>query len=553
MSLKSFLSLARLTSLRRRGSGPTETTRMVLASRPGFLLCLVLCLICDFYLARSSYPNSDSVQSYNEMLAIRAGNLLLHNWALATDNFLLTDLPAFMLTSFILGPGPRLIYLVPFFVFVLFLAACLLLIKEVATSRRDRVLGGYVVLMLLGVPYGLHYNFFFWSDFHIATLTICLYAVLLVSPTLSSRRFNKVRLIPFATTVFAVAFSDPLADGLLLGPLVFLVILRAWLGRRLRVDDWLIVGCVLLGLAASTIALRRLSQAGSFSTVPSLSTSFVGSIADLGRNLHALLAGAQVLFTARASLITFLPLHEMISLSRLTVASLVIVLCCTITWRMPTAPHKGVAQLLVSGAMSLAVLAAMSATFEEAVTTGVDYPGAAIRFVVPMFVFLCVAASIEAGSLVFRCRPMAVRLLIAFGVVAGVLYAVGSIATVGSAIHDPIAVRAVPQRLLADWLQRQGLVYGVGDYWDTQMVLALSAGKVIADPVIQIRGRLDIFTWLTDTTRFKAKRQPQFVIITPGSKFGVTLEAAEATYGPPSSITNVAGRYFVARFKAQPH
>ena len=135
----------------------------VLGSRIGLALCLAACLRRLSSRLRPG-PNGDSVQSYNEMLSIRDGNLLLRNWVLATDNFLLTDLPIFLLAGAVLGPGPRLIYLAPFLVFVLLLAGCLLLAAQAGANRRERLVGCTLVLLLLGVPYGLQYNVFFWTE-----------------------------------------------------------------------------------------------------------------------------------------------------------------------------------------------------------------------------------------------------------------------------------------------------------------------------------------------------------------------------------------------------
>ena len=517
-------------------------------SRLGLFSYLGLCLLGDFYLAHSLNPNSDSVQSYNEMVAIRTGNPLLHDWVLATDNFLLTDLPFFMLGALVLGPGPRLIYLVPFAVFALLLMACLLLVAAASVDRRRRLLGGYVVLTLLGLPYGsyeLHYNFFFWSDFHIATVTACLYAILLIAPVLSNRRFHRGRLIPFTLLVSAVTFSDPMADGLLLGPLLLLVAARAWLGRRYRPDDWLLIGCAAVGVVASMSALRGLSGTDAFTTVSSITGDFVANVLSLGSDAFALLVGAQMLFTARTGMINTLPLHELITSTRFLAAVGVGGLSLLVIWRLPVAPRNGVAQLLVLGGLCLAGLAAASATVKLSIAAGTDFPGAVIRYVVPTVVFSCVAAAIELEDRLARCGPGTARLAVVIGLGLGIPYMIGGgAAIVGMAGQRP-AIRTMPQRRLADWLQHRGLTYGVGDYWDTQLVTALSGGRVVADPVGQLNGRLLPFPWLTDTGRFRS-RHPQFVIITPGGKFGITQAAAVTTYGPPQNVTEVAGQYLVA-------
>ena len=517
-----------------------------LNSYPGLVLCLVACLVADFHLACALAPNADSVQSYNEMLSIRGGNVLLHNWVLATDNFLLTDLPIFLPASLLLGPGPRLIYLVPFLIFVLLLVGCLLLVAQAGVSRRERLIGCYLVLLLLGVPYGLHYNVFFWTDFHVATVATCLYAIVAVAPALSGRRFSRVRLISFTALAFAASFSDPLADALLLGPLILLVVIRAWLCGRLRVDDGLLIGCVALALLADRMVSGELARSGGFGTLPSVTPDFVPDIAALCRNGSAVLAGVQALFIAKTGLIGALPLHALITPGRLAIAVCTVIACLVVLLRMPRAPQDGVAQLLVVGAICLLGLEAMSRTFSLSISEGPFYPGAAIRFVLPPFVFLCIAASIRFGAVLVRLdhgrKPTKI-----LGVALGLLQAAGAIASVATVAGDPPAIQTIPQRRLADWLVRNGLVYGVGDYWDTQLLHALSGGIVAADPVTQVDGRLHFFPWLADSTEAQSKRRPQFAIITPGSLFNVTGAAVTATYGKPTSIVLVTGQSYVAR------
>ncbi len=523
--------------------------QQLVRSSLGFWILLGICLCVDFCLARSLYPNSDSVQAYNEMLAVRSGNPFLRDWVLATDNFLLTDLPLFVLASFLFGSGPSLIYIVPFLMFVLLLCACLLLVACVTANRQHRMISSYAVLLLLGMPYGLYYDFFFWSNFHVATITLCLYAILAIAPALSSRRLHRLRLVPFTVLVFAVAFSDPMADGLLLGPVVLLVVLRTWFDQRLRLGDLLIAGCVVVGLLGGLLAVRTMQAMHTFVILSSVTMSFTPDLTSLAANAYAMLAGLEVLFTARGGQIDTLPLHGLILPSRMLAALIVAASSVAIVWRMPRRRDEGVAQLLVLGAACLAALDAMSRTFGMSITGTRFFPGASIRFVLPLFVFTCIGASIGLGPVLARCPAVVRRLLATFGVTAGLLYCVGGMCSLARSAGRPPAIRTAPQRLLADWLESQGLHYGVGDYWDTQMVHALSGGVVTADPVTQVDGHVAIFIWLTDAAQGRLKRRPQFAIINPGSVFRVTMAAVQATYGRPLSVTEVAGYYLVARFE----
>ena len=509
-------------------------------------ICLAVCLLLDFDVARTLLPNSDAVQSFNEMISIRNGNVLLHHWVLATDNFVLTDLLPMAVTGVLVGKDTRLIFVVPFLVFASMLLASILIVRRCTPTPRGRLAGSLLVLLLLGFPYGVGGNFFFWSDFHVATITACLLAVLAIAPAFSGLRFSRFRLLPFAILVFAASFSDPLADFLLVGPIVLVTAARAWLGTS-RIDEGLVAASALVGAVGGSEALAALVGSGaSFTVQSSVSFHLVADAHALVAGLGAMLGGEQVLFTARAKLIRPLPMHGLIAGSRLLTAYGVALLCCTTIWQTPRSPRGGVAQLLVAGALCVAVPAAFSTTFADAVSKGADYPGAAVRFAVPVFVFLAVAAALKFGDIAGELRspaPLAIA-----GAALAVVYVGGAASASLQAAGRPAGTRAGPDAALAAWLLRARLSYGVGDYWDTQLVEALTGGAVKADAVLNVGGPLQPWRWLNDTSRF-GRRPPQFAIIRPGGRFHVDLPSIVRSYGTPVSITEVANLFFVARLK----
>jgi hypothetical protein len=514
-------------------------------SRLVFVCVFVLCLAADFVLARHLLPNSDSVQSYTEMLAVRSGNVRLQHWVLATDDYILTDLAPMLAGSLVLGRGAALIYVVPFVVFASMLATAIQIVRTVARTHEGRLAGAYAVLLLFGIPWSLLYNFFFWSDFHVATITLALVAILAIAPAWSGEAFHRWRLLPFTCLVFAAAFSDPLADILLAAPVVFLVMLRAWSSGASRSDEWLVAGCAAFGAAGGMIALHLLVRSGaSFSIRPSASLDLVPNIGAALRDFHAILGAEQVLFNARARLIRTLPLHELIAALRLLTAFGVATLCGAVLWRLPRSPQAGTAQLLVAGGLCVTTLATFSSTFAASVASGDDFPGAAVRFGVPIFVFLGLAAALELANLASRLRP---HWLLAAGSCLALVQASGAGVATFKAAEAPAGIHAGPDAALAAWLLRNHFSYGIGDYWDTQLVEALTCGAVQADPVVNIGGPLQLWPWLTDTSRFGPHNKPQFAIIRPYGLFRVDLASITRTYGTPVDITLVANQFYVAR------
>ena len=486
------------------------------------------------------------MQSFNEMIAVRSGNVLLRHWTLATDNFIFTDLPPMLLASIVVGRNHHLIYLVPFAVFAVMVGTSMAIVRRCAGSAHQAAAGSFFLLLLLGVPFGLLYNFFFWSDFHVATVAMCLLAILAVAPGLSGQTLPYWRLPVFSVLVLAATFSDPLAEVLLTGPIVATVAMRAWSQGVFRPAEWLVVGCAALGSVAGVVTLHLLLRSQvSFTALPSVSADLVPNASAALGDLHAVVGGLQVLFTARGRLISTLHLHGLISTFRLFTVALVVLLCCSVLWRVPRAPRSGVAQLLVLGALGVALSATFSATFASAVSRGADFPGAAIRFTVPIFVFLCVAAALEFSDAARR-RP---GWLLPLGLCFGLVQATGAAEAALHAADRPAGVDTGADAGLATWLLQQHLTYGIGDYWDTQLVEALTSGAVKLDPVVNTGGHLSLWNWVTDTSRFGSRNPPQFAVIRPDGLFRVDLPSVTAAYGAPVSITEVANQFFVVRLR----
>ena len=177
---------------------------------------------------------------------------------------------------------------------------------------------------------------------------------------------------------------------------------------------------------------------------------------------------------------------------------------------------------------------------------GADYPGAAVRFAVPVFVFGGVAAALKFGDIVGASRSPGWFAVAA--VLPAIIYVSGAASASWQAAGKPAGIRAGADAELARWLLHAHYTYGVGDYWDTQLVEALTGGKVKADAVLNVGGPLQAWQWLNDTSRF-ARQQPQFAIIRPGGRFHVDLPSVTRSYGTPISVTEVANQFSVARLK----
>ncbi len=501
-------------------------------SLPALAACLALCFIA----ARGTYPNSDSVQSFNELASLAAGHVLLPHWVLAPDNFYLTDLPFYALGQALFGPALRLLYFVPFAVFALLLIAALLLVRHCTSGRAHGQASLALLLYLLGMPFMPSLYMLLISDFHTASLMLCLFALLLAAPALAGQAARRGALWGYFILIFMVCCSDPFAQIFFTAPMLLLLALRAARSRQCPPAHWRLAGATLLagGLALGFPSL--IASLGGFTTKISFYEQPVAQLRLFLANLRAFEAAMQVLFSA-----TYFPLAHVFGLAflirtRQLALLLVLILAGHALWRRQSSRGNIVAQFLILSAICLTLADVLSLAFYSAITPGPVFPNAAVRYVTPAYVFLSIAAAIELQAFLSRAWPTwARRAGLAGALIAGGIYTLNALAYLAPAISAPAGIYQAPQYALAKWLEGQHFTYGMGDYYTSQLVRALSHGRVMTDPVVDAHGLQPLLMW-TDTTRFDSGIPPQFLVFPQNIWSAHLLAEVSATFGPPLTI-----------------
>lgn len=493
----------------------------------------------DFGIARAIPPAADAMQNANEAGAVLSGNIFLHGWVLALDNFYLTDLPLYVLGQAFFGAHLWLIYAIPAVNYALLLAAAVLLVLCACPQDAPAWPGALAILVLIGLPFQPGAQMLLISDFHTATIMFSLYAILAIQPVLRGEAFARWRFVPFTLLLFAAAASDPMAAMFLALPLFALLAFRLVQYRGLRRDEVLLTACTLAACLWAADLPAILLVLHGFTMRPSFSTGTVRTLPALLINASAVLASLRILFNALPAGLAGIAGGGVFAASRLLVEVAVMAASLLILLRLPRGREAGIAQLLALAAFCLAGLDALSATFFAAVTPGPGFPNAAVRYVAPVFVFLSIAAAIamqDGWNGLMLHRRLAATTACLFGAIF--LFAAGQAAA--AAALAPAGVYAAPQYQAAQWLLARGLRYGVGDYYTTELLRALSLQQLMADPMTVAGGLVPMRFW-TDTSRFDAHERPQFVIFPPVNWYGITSAAAEKTYGPPLRVTQIDG------------
>jgi hypothetical protein len=516
-------------------------------------LCVVLSGIATYAIARQLPLNSDEVQSFLAAQSMLHGNVLLTGWHLSVDNFTFDDTIPLVFLEGTFGTHIAEIPVFGVIVHMLILAlACIASLRRAAPAR-SRAISLAMIVLLLGVPPSGVYLPMLFPGLHGTGLLLSLAALLclarLARPGGTRRRWITAGF--FAAAVPAIA-SDPFTLIYAFFPALLVL---GW--SCLAVPEFaapatrfgLVAGTICLGLAIP----RAISWAGGFHMEPTLSFRFARPDQLPGNAFH-LVSG--FLNEAGANLVG----RNLRSLGTLTSgARFAGWICGTLAVRrsiLAGSPGAGITldRLLLAGFTVLATACLTSRMFANAMG-GTPMIGTqeSTRYLTPLLVFGGILAARAMPSALAalpapRLRHAAFAALLACA--AGLL--IGHEITANRLFRSEPWIAANPQAEISRFLLSQGLTCGVANFWDSNIVTALSDGHVtiraVAGPP---RGPLHPFLWLSDESWYAHLKRPQFALWRTGTEdwLHVTADTIRATYGEPARVEQFSG-YSVAVFAA---
>jgi len=115
---------------------------------------------------------------------------------------------------------------------------------------------------------------------------------------------------------------------------------------------------------------------------------------------------------------------------------------------------------------------------------------------------------------------------------------------------SPSWVAANPYAEVGRWLEARGLTQGVGGYFDSSIIRALTNGRVSVNAVAAWSGdRLEPFVFDTDANFYRRSETPMFVIWRAGDDpldwYHVNTDTVAATYGPPVGVERLPDGFVV--------
>ena len=506
----------------------------------------------DIYVLANHTPqNSDAVQSFLEARSVLNGNVLLSGWHLARDNFIFTDLPFFVVTRWLFGSWPGSLAATPALIYVLILGAALAASLNSLRPSPRNVIALATVILLMGLPAAGPYLPMLLADTHAASILFSLVAFLLLAALARAERIRERSLtaVVLAVTTYAAAASDLFTVFFAFVPALFVLVIDFSLLPRRRTAGLIAIvaaSCVLGGF--TPLALLHL---GGFVTESTLIFAVVtekqfgetiaGFFFGLLKNAGADIFGRDF---GKTGLIAGTVAHA----ARLTGW----VLGSIAASRTLLNPRRRtdislLDRLLIVSIASLTTFCILSRTFELALSGKVDpFAGdSAMRYLSPILVFGTVLAARAIPTIVANLPAKGLRILVAGALVtlAGGL-AIGHSNRMTRLMASPPWTVANPFLAAASWLESRHLTSGVGEYWTSSIITALSKGRVTVRAVqAPPQGRrLVPYLWLASALWYHATATPMFVIWRNSDpSANVNLETVTATYGPPRRLVRLDG------------
>jgi hypothetical protein len=542
------------------GSGSTAFSLLV-------LLCLLVCAVGVYAVAKQTPQNSDSVQGFMEAQSILNGNLLLSGWHLTNDNYVFTDTPFFVAYEWLFGARMDALMVVPTVIYMLILLASLgASVRSLKPTHHNMVALATIVL-LIGLP-TLRLpsadplapsSPLFLADFHAASILFALVALILLSRlaravSIGSRPF--LASILALTCVMAV-MSDPYTLFFAFGPAVFVLLCDVALAGDARKDIGLTV-IVAVSTAVGMALPRLISRLGGFEIWDIYSLKFVAP-ENLGTSLEALFFG--LFYSADAYVFgkQALETETMMNLARLFGWILGVT---TIIWnyrRLLRYWRRSLLdRLLFASIVTLILECVFSDQFSFDLTADIFHGGRGRVYIAPIIILgaILIARAIPVAAP----KPPLRRLQIA---AQGALMAISTGALVThvarslTMLSSPAWVNANPYLDAGRWLEASGLTEGVGGYFDSSIIRALTKGRVGVNAVSAEPGaRLEPFVFDTDAHFYLGKETPMFAIWRTGDDpfdwYRVNADTVKATYGSPTRVEHLPGGFVVEILREPP-
>jgi hypothetical protein len=483
-----------------------------------WLFAAAALFLCYLRVSRTVPANSDGAANALQAWDMLHGNLLLHGWWLSDVSFYTTELPQYMLVELVHGLNSDVVHVAAAITYTVLVLLAALLAKGRTTGReaviRVLIAAGIMLAPQLGTGAGI----LLLSPDHVGS-TVPVLLVWLVLERARQRWYAPV-LVGALLTWALIADKIILITGAL--PLIVICAIRAYHGIvqqrqpvKARWYELSLIGAAVVAGEISARILDLINQAGGFHVWPVISTFAVSS--EMPRHFAFTAHGLLVLFGA-----DFFGqrLGFQAALLLLHVAGLALALVAVCAGLRRFTRIDLVSQLALAGVLTSLIAYLLGQRVSDINSTR-------------EFAAVLPFSAVLAGRLL---PPMLAR---ARMVPALALVLAGYLASLGVAVATPSAP-PMGQRLTT-WLTEHHLRYGLGAYWQANIVSLTSSERVMVVPVsVNDAGVVVHDKWESKASWYDPRlHDANFVVqlrLPSSLPAFLPRSALQAAFGPPAEV-----------------
>lgn len=504
-------------------------------------------------MSRAQAANSDGASNALQAWDILHGNLLLHGWTVSDVSFYTTELPQYALIELLHGLHSDVIHVAAAMTYALLVFAAAMLARGRARGVAGLVRAGLAVAIMLVPQPGIGYLTLLNSPDHTGTGLPVLVTWFVLERGLTrpdgSERVVPARWLPYAVAVLLgwVAVGDSLVLATAILPLLAVAALRvvrrgafpdprpetlvSRLVQRLHgpYPRLFVAGLASAVLMQVILLVVRLAGGFSVHAVPIQLAEFDR----LGNNARIAMVGLAVDFGAYlpflsgtgAYAVAALHIVAMIGVGVATV--LVVVRALRAFFARPRPGNERPAGDPVSQLLALGIIANLAAFLVS--TLPFDRLSARqVVSVLPLGAALAgrvygprITAGLRATR---RYVPVLVAVLLALGTVFGVQ-------------AEQARPAAAANQNIAGWLHAQHFTYGLGGYWNANVITLTTGGRVRVAPLsagAERRGVLFGYRWESRADWYDpARHDARFIVVDLEDPAYGRLDVALSQFGRP--------------------
>jgi hypothetical protein len=503
-------------------------------------------LLNALLIAGKLIQTSDTAVSLLAADAVLHGNVLLRGWHMVADNFYFTDILPFAAFEAVLGPRPWLLALVPAVTYatVVFLVAMSCIGKHRRYLHNFEAAAGIAVLLSSPRWVGI-WDPELFADMHLASVLGALAAMILSARHVEDDEAGKpgraTASVALVAVTLATVASDPFSLVFGFGP-ALAVMAADVLSRGARPGLVAALASMAAGVAIGGVLPLAVAAMGGFATANNIVPAFV-SAPQLGRNIVCIIFGNLYSYGAYPFGLDARTWPAALAILFAAAFTLVVIAVVRVAKRLLANEQVALLdRMLCAGVLCVLTACALSGQFNREIgPLGMWTGGGAVRYLAPAVLFAASLAARQVPVLLAGLSAPRPRF-----VARGALFATAAaIMICGSGLSNTVAAQPSwlpddPPYAAARWLEQHGLTLGVGDYWSSNIVTAMSGLRVRVRSVAPRNGRLVAVAWASDETGYPSR--PQFVMWQEPNQARLTLATVRATYAKDiCRLSEVAG------------